>query len=170
PACNGCGVCNGCPRGSMSKFSISVWPKALAAGTELRTYARAIRIETGRDGRATGAIYLDRNSGTRRFLSADVVIIAANGVGTPRLLLASDNLANSSDQVGRNLLHHTLVSSEFWVDEPIESHMGYVASLIGREFAETDVRRGFVNGFQFNCLTGTSAAGEAAAGWVSNTK
>ena len=29
PACNGCGICNGCPRGSMSKFSLSVWPKAL---------------------------------------------------------------------------------------------------------------------------------------------
>ena len=57
-----------------------------------------------------------------------------------------------------------------WVDEPIESHMGYVASVIGREFAETDVSRGFVNGFQFNCLTGTSAAGEAAAGWVTDTK
>ncbi len=57
-----------------------------------------------------------------------------------------------------------------WVDEPIESHMGYVASVIGREFAETDVRRGFVNGFQFNCLTGTSSAGEAAAGWVTDTK
>ena len=58
----------------------------------------------------------------------------------------------------------------FRSDEPIESHMGYVASLIGREFAETDVSRGFVNGFQFNCLTGTSSAGEAAAGWVTDTK
>ena len=62
--------------------------------------------------------------------------------------------SNSSDQVGRNLLHHTLVALEMWVDEPIESHMGYVASLISRQFAETDVSRGFVNGFQFNCLTG----------------
>src|SRR6185437_3507351 len=116
--------------------------------------------------RATGAIYLDRNSGTRRFLSADVVVLAANGVGTPRLLLASGNLANQSDQVGRNLLHHTLVSSEMWVEEPIESHMGYVASVISREFAETDPSRGFVNGFNFNCLTSTSAAGETAAGWI----
>ena len=29
PGCNGCGICNGCPRGSMSKFSLSIWPKAL---------------------------------------------------------------------------------------------------------------------------------------------
>ena len=104
------------------------------------------------------------------FQAAKIVVLAANGVGTPRLLLASDNLANSSDQVGRNLLHHTLVAMEMWVDEPIESHMGYAASLFSREFAETDVSRGFVNGFQFNCLTGTSAAGEAAAGWVTDTK
>ena len=166
PACNGCGVCNGCPRGSMSKFSLSVWPKALAAGAELRTYARVVRIEKGRNGRATGAVYLDRNSGTRCFLSADVVVLAANGVGTPRLLLASDNLANSSDQVGRNLLHHTLVSADIWVDEPVASHMGYVASVISREFAESDPSRGFVNGFNFNCLT-SGAAGEQAIGYLS---
>ncbi len=169
PGCNGCGICNGCPRGSMSKFSLSIWPKALAAGTRLRTHARVLKIEKGLDGRASGAVFVDRNTGLTEFQAARIVIVAANGVGTPRLLLHS-GLANSSDQVGRNLLHHTLVSAEMWVDEPIESHMGYVASVIGREFAETDVSRGFVNGFQFNCLTSTSAAGEAAAGWVSDTK
>ena len=170
PACNGCGVCNGCPRGSMSKFSLSVWPKALRAGARIRAYARAMKIDTGRDGRATGVHFVDRNTGQTEFQAAKLVIVACNGVGTPRLLLASDNLANSSDQVGRNLLHHTLVAGEMYVDEPIESHMGYVASMIGREFAETDVSRGFVNGFQFNCLTGTSSAGDMAAGWLANTK
>jgi choline dehydrogenase-like flavoprotein len=56
------------------------------------------------------------------------------------------------------------------VDEPIDGHMGYVASLISRQFAETDTSRGFVNGFNFNCLTSTSAAGETAAGWVTETR
>jgi len=170
PGCNGCGICNGCPRGSMSKYSISIWPKALAAGAKLRIHARVLKVEKGLDGRATGALFIDRDTGLTEFQPAKIVIVAANGVGTPRLLLASDNLANSSDQVGRNLLHHTLVSSEMWVDEPIEGHMGYVASVISREFAETDVSRGFVNGFNFNCLTSTSSAGEAAAGWVTDTK
>ncbi|MGH7119714.1 MAG: GMC family oxidoreductase, partial [Acetobacteraceae bacterium] len=169
PACNGCGICNGCPRGSMSKFSLSVWPKALEAGTELRTLARVLRIEKARDGRATGAIYLDRRTGQRHFQSADVVILAANGVGTPRLLLASDNLANASDQVGRNLLHHTLVSAEFWVEAPLAAHVGYVATLISREFAETDVSRGFLNGFNFNCLN-SGAAGEQAIGYVTEAR
>jgi choline dehydrogenase-like flavoprotein len=170
PACNGCGICNGCPRGSMSKYSLSIWPKALAAGTRLVTHARVVRIEKGPDGRVTGAHYIERTTGRSHFQAGRLVILAANGVGTPRLLLASDNLANQSDQVGRNLLHHTLVSGEIWVDEPVDGHMGYVASLISRQFAETDLARGFVNGFNFNCLTSTASAGEAAAGWVAEAK
>ncbi|MGE3739708.1 MAG: GMC family oxidoreductase N-terminal domain-containing protein, partial [Geminicoccaceae bacterium] len=166
-ACHGCGICTGCPRGSMSKYSTSVWPKALEAGVELRTYARVIRIEKDRTGRATGAVYVDRTTGREHFQAAEVVILAANGVGTPRLLLASDNLANSSDQVGRNLLHHTLVACEMWVDEPLAAHTGYVAALISRQFAETDLSRGFVNGFNFNCVT-TGGAGEQAMGFLSD--
>lgn len=163
--CNGCGICFGCPRGSMSIYSGSVWPKAIAAGAELRIFARVLRIEKGRDGRATGALYIDRTTGQRRFQAADVVILAANGVGTPRLLLASDDLANGSGQVGRNLLHHTLVAGEMWVDEPLASHTGYIAALISRQFAETDVSRGFVNGFNFNCIT-TGGPGEQASGFL----
>ncbi|HET6521404.1 MAG TPA: GMC family oxidoreductase, partial [Geminicoccaceae bacterium] len=163
PGCNGCAACvAGCARGSMSKFSLSVWPKALKAGAELRPYARVERIETDGTGRATGAVYVDRITGGRRFQAADVVIVACNGVGTPRLLLMSDGLANSSDQVGRNLMHHTLVACEMWVDEPLASHMGFVGALISHEFAETDVDRGFVNGFNFNCTAAGHAGGQAS--------
>lgn len=170
PACNGCGMCNGCPRGSMSLFSQSVWPKALKAGTELVTHARVLRIEKGPDGRATGAIWKNRITGAEERTRARVVIIAANGVGTPRLLLASDNLANSSGQVGRNLLHHTLVAAQLWVEPEVNGQLGYVASMVSREFAETDISRGFVNGFNFNCLTSTPSPAEMASGWLSGTR
>ena len=56
-----------------------------------------------------------------------------------------------------------------WVDEPLASHTGYVASLLSREFAETDTSRGFVNGFNFNCVT-TGGAGEQAAGHMSDAR
>ena len=136
PACNGCSACGGCARGSMSKFSLSVWPKALAAG-------------------------VDRRSGVRHFQAADVVVVACNGVGTPRLLLMSDNLVNGSDQVGRNLMHHTLVASEMWVEEPLHSHVGFIGALISMEFAETEASPGFVNGFNFNCATAGHAGGQS---------
>ncbi|WP_336740240.1 GMC family oxidoreductase [Aureimonas altamirensis] len=170
PACNNCGTCNGCPRGSMSKYSMSIWPKALNAGCELRINARVLKIEKGPDGRASGALYVDRNTDRILFQKAKIVIVAANGIGTPRLLLASDNLANQNDQVGRYLLHHTLVGCEMFVDEPVDGHIGYVASLISRQFAETDLSRGFVNGFNFNCITSTASAGELASGWFSPSR
>ena len=170
PACNGCGICSGCARGSMSKYSLSIWPKALAAGRGCAFRRACCASRRGRTAAPPARCSVDRVTGAMEFQPARIVILAGNGVGTPRLLLASDNLANSSDQVGRNLLHHTLVACEFWVDEPIDGHMGYVASMISREFAETDISRGFVNGFQFNCLTSTSAAGEIAAGWLAEVK
>ncbi len=170
PACNGCGGCAaGCPRGSMSKFSVSIWPKALRAGVDLRTHARVERIETGRDGRAIGAVYKNRRAGTRHMQRADIVVVACNGVGTPRLLLMSDGLANASDQVGRNLLHHTLMGAEIWVDEPLGSHMGSLGALISAQFAETDTSRGFVNGFNFNCV-GSGGAGAQALGFITEAR
>jgi len=39
--------------------------------------------------------------------------------------------------------------------------MGFIGALISQEFAETDVRRGFVNGFNFNCATAGHAGGQS---------
>ena len=94
-ACNNCGACqSGCPRGSLNDMAVTHWPKALAAGVELRTDSRVERIETDAAGRATGVVYVERNTGVRRLQTADVVILAANGVGTPRLLLLSESAAH----------------------------------------------------------------------------
>ena len=55
-------------------------------------------------GRARGVEYID-SEGNTGLVEAELVVLAANGVGTPRLLLASANgkfpngIANSSDQV-----------------------------------------------------------------------
>ncbi|MDE0202427.1 MAG: GMC family oxidoreductase N-terminal domain-containing protein, partial [Rhodospirillaceae bacterium] len=94
-ACNNCGACqSGCPRGSLNDMAVTHWPKALAAGVELRTDSRVERIETDASGRATGVVYVERNTGVRHIQTADVVILAANGVGTPRLLLLSESAAH----------------------------------------------------------------------------
>lgn len=97
------------------------------------------------------------------------MIVAGNGIGSPRLLLMSASaqhprgLANGNDMVGRHLLHHTRVAAEIWVDKPIRSYMGNSGALISSEFAETDIARGFVNGFNFN-VTRTGPTGAAAVG------
>lgn len=145
PECNGCGVCNGCPRGSMSNYALSVWPRAIEAGVKARVKARVLRVEKGADSRVTGALYVDRDTNRLHFQKARVVIVAANGIGTPRLLLASDNLANASDQVGRNLMHHTLVAGEIFVDEPVDRHIGYTASSVVNKWHQAwDVKYLFI--------------------------
>jgi choline dehydrogenase-like flavoprotein len=158
--CNACGNCqSGCPRGSMADASVTHWPRAIAAGAELRTNARVVRIDTDASGRAIGAEYIDRMTKTHHFQRAQIVIVAANGVGTPRLLLNSassrsrDGLANSSGAVGRYLMHHGLTTVEIWTDRPLESHKGNIsAALICEEFAETDPARGFINGFTMHVV------------------
>jgi choline dehydrogenase-like flavoprotein len=109
-------------------------------------------------------------TGIRYHQTADVVVVACNGIGTPRLLLNSRSsafphgLANSSDQVGRNLMHHGLSVVEIWVDEPLDSHMGVIcAPSYSAEFAETDVRRGCVNGLTL-LINRSNAAGYQALG------
>lgn len=171
PVCNNCGNCqSGCPTGAMNDMAVSHWPKALAAGVDLRPDCRVEQIETDREGRATGVVYVDRHSGVRHRQTADVVIVAANGIGTPRLLLMSEGrrhpggLANGSDQVGRNLMHHMYALVEAWVDTPTDCHQGIISAVaICEEFAETDTARGFVNGFTIH-ICRMNGAGYQALG------
>ena len=100
-------------------------------------------------GRAGRARDRRRSTSTTRARStaigASVVILAANGIGTPRLLLLSggdrhpDGLANSSGMVGRRLMMHpfgTVVG--LWEDE-LESWQGpWGQWLHSLEFYETD--------------------------------
>jgi choline dehydrogenase-like flavoprotein len=169
PACNNCSACqSGCPTGAMYDVSLAVMPRALAAGARLIPDARVETIETDEAGRATGAVYIDRNTGLRHRQKARMVILCGNGVGTPRLLLLSasarqpNGLANSSDQVGRNLMHHTAGMVEAWIDEDLESHKGVInGAHICEEFAETDPRRGFVNGFTMHIVRLNGASYQA---------
>ena len=58
-------------------------------------------------------MYKDLENNLKK-ISAKIIIIACNGIGTPRLLLLSKNkyfkngLANSSGLVGKNLMLHPL--------------------------------------------------------------
>src|SRR5437879_1381626 len=82
------------------------WPRAAELGVKLITGARVRRIALDARGRADGAVWIDRE-GREHLQLARVVILAANGIGTPRLLLLSATrgheagLANSSGLVGK---------------------------------------------------------------------
>ena len=121
--CINLGHCTpGCAQGAKASTDITYWPLAIRAGVELRTRCRVREITTDEHGMASGAIYYDAD-GREQFQPAEVVILACNGVGTPRLLLNSasarfpNGLANSSGLVGRNLMLHPWPIVSGYVDE-----------------------------------------------------
>lgn len=173
-ACNNCGPCDlGCPKRARASTDVTYWPKALRAGVELRTGARVSRVTLGDDGRATGVVYIDRE-GVEHHQAASIVVLAANGVGTARLLLLSaddrhapDGLANSSGLVGRNLMHHPtgMVTGVF--DDRLDGYRGpFAVSLLSQEFYETDPARGFPRGFQMQLVRSDGPLGTAIGGYL----
>lgn len=159
---NGCvrrGTCGyGCPEGAKSTTDLTLWPHALKAGVRLVTGARVKEILVGDDGLATGAVYIDQN-GRERTQMASIVILAANGVGTARLLQLSkskkfpNGLANSSGLVGKRLMFHPYSAGLGVFEENLNSWRGpYGQILESYEFYETDKSRGFVRGAKWGIL------------------
>jgi choline dehydrogenase-like flavoprotein len=142
----------GCVEGAKGSADKTHWPHNVSLGVHLVTRARVQRLETNGSGLVTGAAYIDRD-GIERFQRADVTILAANGIGTPRLLLASasgrfpNGLANSSDLVGRRLMMHPFGTVVGLFDEDLDSTHGvWGQHLHSLQFYETDAARGFVRG------------------------
>jgi choline dehydrogenase-like flavoprotein len=94
-------------------------------------------------GRARGAVYIDRD-GREHLAEADVVVLAANGLGTARLLLLSD-LANRSGLIGKRLMLHPYGKVIGVYDGDLASERGpHGAMLVSHQFAPSDEARGYV--------------------------
>ena len=165
--CINLGHCTpGCAQGAKASVDITYWPRLLRAGVELRTRCRVREITTNEHGMAAGVIYYDPN-GVERFQPAEVVILAANGIGTPRLLLNSassrfpNGLANSSGLVGKNLMLHPWPQVSGHVEEEMDGDRGPQTVMWSKEFYETDPSRGFVRGYTLQFGRGTGPVNEA---------
>ena len=113
PECTYCGFCtaNGCYRDARGSTDATAIRRAEATGLlRVETGARVLRIESGVDGRVTGATYVQ--DGRERFCGARAVLLAAFTYENTRLLLLSrspaheNGLANGNDQVGRHYMAH----------------------------------------------------------------
>ena len=165
--CINLGHCTpGCAQGAKASTDITYWPLAIRAGVELRTRCRVREITTDAHGMASGAIYYDAE-GKEHFQPAEVVVVACNGVGTPRLLLNSasarfrNGLANSSGLVGRNLMLHPWPIVSGYVDEVLDGGRAPITCMWSKQFYETDPARDFVRGYTLQFGRGTGPANEA---------
>ncbi|MEO1094091.1 MAG: GMC family oxidoreductase [Cyanobacteria bacterium J06638_28] len=86
-------------------------PALAYANVTLRTNTQVTRLLTTADGRRISQVEVKTEQGLEQ-LTAEVVVVACGAINSAALLLRSANeqhphgLANSSDQVGRNLMKH----------------------------------------------------------------
>lgn len=171
--CVNAGTCDlGCAAGAKGGTNFTYWPILENAGVELRTRSRVRKITIDPEtGFATGVLYHDAD-GRLHEQKAELVVVACNGIGTPRLLLNStsslfpDGLANRSGLVGKNLMFHPLTGVAGVFKEPMLGHEGPMAcSILSQEFYETDPDRDFVRGYGLHSGRSTTPMTFALGGY-----
>lgn len=169
--CVNAGTCLvGCPQGAKASTDVTYWPEAMRQGVRIKTRCRVREITLRDDGMADGVIYYDAD-GVERRQRAEIVVLACNGIGTPRILLNSrsprfpDGLANRSGMVGRRLMFHPYALVRGIFPAPLEGYKGATGCcIISQEFYETDLTRGFVRGYSFEMLRGMGPVFTALSG------
>ena len=153
-ACVHCGFCEafGCEMGAKSSSLAALIPVAVKTGRcEIRPNSYVRKIETGKDGRVTGAIYFDA-AGKEIFQRAKAVVVCANGAETPRLLLMSKSntfpqgLANSHGNVGKYLMFDNGAYAFGVFDHPLNEYKSIVVTRVLHDFYRSDPKRGFYGG------------------------
>jgi len=105
---------HGCSIGAAFQTTTSLLPMAKASGKlTIVTNAMVKSVDTDAQGKVTGVSYIDKKTGALQQVTARVVILAASACESARILLNSkterypNGLANSSGQVGKNLMDST---------------------------------------------------------------
>ncbi|WP_203981669.1 GMC family oxidoreductase, partial [Planosporangium flavigriseum] len=168
--CARLGICRlGCVEGAKGSADVALLPDALKHGAKLITGARVSQVTVNEKGLANGATYF--REGKEYHQAAKVVIVGANGIGTPRLLLMSmsgrfpNGLANSSGLVGKRLMLHPFGSVIGLYDDDLDDWYGPAGTQIeSMQFYETDLSRGFVRGSKWHVM-GTGGPVEMLTRW-----
>ena len=133
PACCGNASCIPvCPIQAKYDATVHVG-KAVAAGAALHEQTNAVFVEVGAD-RKVAAVRFKRWDGSEGRATGKVFVLAAHAIETPRLLLNSkseatpNGAANSSDQVGRNLMDHPTQLSWAFANDPVWPYRGPLAT------------------------------------------
>lgn len=124
PTCCGNNNCQPiCPIGAMYN-GIHTVMAAEDKGAQVLSESVAYKIDTDENNRITAVHWYDNQHQSHK-ATASAFVIACNAMETPRLLLMAANqrnpggIANSSDQVGRNIMDHSGFHCFFQAQEPL---------------------------------------------------
>ncbi len=146
PACCGNASCIPvCP--VQAKYDATVHiDRAVAAGAVLHEQTNAVFVEVGPD-RTVNAIRFKRWDGSEGTATGKVFVLAAHAIETPRLLLNSkgettpNGAANSSDQVGRNLMDHPTQLSWALANDALYPYRGPLSTSGIENLRDGDFRK-----------------------------
>jgi choline dehydrogenase-like flavoprotein len=146
PACCGNASCIPvCPIGAKYDATVHV-SRAEKSGAILHAQTTATRIEVDGERRVT-AIRFRRWDGSEGVARGKIFVLAAHAIETPRLLLHSrseawpNGVANSSDQVGRNLMDHPTQLSWALSPEPVWPYRGPLSTSSIENFRHGHFRK-----------------------------
>jgi choline dehydrogenase-like flavoprotein len=139
PACCGNNNCQPiCPIGAMYN-GIHHVQLAEQTGAVLLDQAVAYKIDTDDQNRVRAVHWYDADKQSHT-ATGKAFVLACNGIETPRLLLLAanarnpDGIANSSGQVGRNMMDHSGLHATFLANEPLWAGRGPAQSscIVGK--------------------------------------
>ncbi|CAE6804587.1 MULTISPECIES: GMC family oxidoreductase [Paraburkholderia] len=108
-------------------------PRIESKGGRILANAVVYKVETGEKNAVQAVHYFDSDKQSHK-VTGKVFVIACNGIETPKVLLLSkdernpNGVANSSDQVGRNMMDQPKLVAEVELSEPLWTGVGPVQS------------------------------------------
>jgi choline dehydrogenase-like flavoprotein len=169
----------GCSIGAAFQTTTSLLPMAQATGNlQIITDAMVKSIDVSDAGKVTGISYVDKTTSNEIKLDAKVVILAASACESARLLLNSKNkhhpngLANSSGQVGKNIMDSTGANIYAHIpaleNRPIYNEDGNTSNHLfipwwGHKM-QTNGELEFARGYHFEIGTGFKEPGASVGG------
>jgi choline dehydrogenase-like flavoprotein len=154
PQCMYGGACRsyGCPIfAKATTFSVSLPRSERTGKLDLRPDAMVYELPLDKNGRLTGARYVDA-LGKEHEVRARHTVLAAGSIGTPQLLLLSKSgsfaqgLANGSGEVGRNFMFHHHPTALGLFGEDLRAYTGFEAHAGLDDLHASDPKRGFIRG------------------------
>jgi choline dehydrogenase-like flavoprotein len=120
--------------------------KAQQSGAQILDQAIAYAVDVDPAGKVSG-IRFKRPDGTQDQATGTVYVLAAHAIETPKLLLMSrtaalpNGVANTSDQVGRNLMDHPTLLSWALTRDPVYPYRGPLSTSGIENLRDGDFRR-----------------------------
>jgi choline dehydrogenase-like flavoprotein len=145
PCCGNASCVPICPIAAKYDATVHV-RKAQALGVQVIDQAVVFRVEVNTEGWVTG-VRFKRPNGDEQSAIAHIFVLAAHAIETPKILLMSrtdalpNGVANSSDQVGRNLMDHPVQLSWALAKQPLYPFRSPLENAGIENFRDGEFRR-----------------------------